>query len=126
MRKALQNIFASHFSTALSSSSSQRKSSDNPVFKEVLGDIIESSGGDIRNAIMSLQFACTINKSLSASSNGRFKNNKRETDSRSILKTINHREHHLQLFHLLGKLLYNKRMSCNKKYNGISSRLSES
>lgn len=68
--------------------------------------IVESANGDIRSAIMALQFACTLG------GNSATKRRKgRDLDAATILESVTRREQSLVLFHLLGKLLYNKRMS---------------
>jgi cell cycle checkpoint protein len=73
--------------------------------KDVLDAIIESSRGDIRSAINSLEFICSRG---SAEKTG-VKKNKRNL-SRAMLEIVTRRENSLVLFHLLGKILYNKRL----------------
>ena len=69
---------------------------------------------------MALQFACVASSSLSASSNVKGKSkakinnnsaNKKAAPNMTAgtLVSVTNREQSLQLFHLLGKLLYNKR-----------------
>lgn len=95
MKKALQNMVNKHFSTiavALPAPS-----------KQVLDVIIESSNGDIRSAINTLEFACTVElpskkrKGISAGTT-------------IVLEAVTRREQSLALFHLIGKVLYNKRI----------------
>lgn len=80
-----------HFSKAAGSAPS----------KEVLDAIVESANGDIRSAIMALQFACVIELP------GRSK--KKLGEQRAVLEAVTRREQSLALFHLLGKVMYNKR-----------------
>lgn len=63
----------------------------------MLDTIIDSANGDIRSAIMALQFACIR---LSTKTKG---------GDQAILEIITRREQSLVLFHLMGKVLYNKR-----------------
>ena len=70
--------------------------------KEVQDVIVESANGDIRSAIMALQFACVVE--LPASKKGRGKG------TTLVMEAVTRREQSLQLFHLLGKVLYNKRV----------------
>jgi len=74
--------------------------------KEILDIIVESAHGDIRSAIMALQFACIMELP------GR-KKKKDEAKSTIILEAVTRREQSLALFHLLGKVMYNKRMLFN-------------
>jgi len=90
MKKALQSMVRRHFSS--------RPSSMAPS-KATLDVIVESSNGDIRSAINTLEFACTI--SLNAK--------KRGSSSVVVLESVTRREQSLALFHLLGKVLFNKR-----------------
>src|SRR6266540_2336448 len=95
LRKALQSLLNKHFShsggVALSPS------------KEVLDVIIESANGDIRSAIMALQFACVVELPASRKKG-------KTVASKIVLEAVTRREQSLVLFHLLGKVLYNKRM----------------
>ncbi|KAG8834412.1 Cell cycle checkpoint protein rad17 [Serendipita sp. 399] len=68
--------------------------------KEVIDLIVESSSGDIRSAIMSLQFTSPAQTEL---------DRRRKKKSSNIVALISRRENTLALFHLLGKVLYNKR-----------------
>ncbi|TEB29646.1 Rad17-domain-containing protein [Coprinellus micaceus] len=70
--------------------------------KQVLDVIVESSNGDIRSAINTLEFACTIE----------LPNKKRKgvtAGTTIVLEAVTRREQSLALFHLIGKVLYNKR-----------------
>jgi cell cycle checkpoint protein len=81
-----------------------------PPSKEVLDIIVESSNGDIRSAVMALQFACVIEMGN--------KGRKRKTGEKAaavVLESVTRREQSLVLFHLMGKVLYNKRMSSSAK-----------
>lgn len=95
LRKALQALLAHHFS---SPSSSSRQPS-----KDMLDIVVESANGDIRSAIMALQFACIVELPK-----GKRKNVK-GGDAKMVLEAITRRESSLALFHLMGKVMYNKR-----------------
>ncbi|KAG6829943.1 hypothetical protein H0H92_002847 [Tricholoma furcatifolium] len=88
MTKALQTLF----NTA---------SPQSMVTKEVLDAIVDSANGDIRSAIMSLQFACVVEMSHKA--------RKKKGSKTVVMEAITRREQSLVLFHLLGKVMYNKR-----------------
>lgn len=94
MRKAIQTMLQSHAST----------SNDDFIIpsKQVLDLVIESSNGDIRSAIMGLQFACLVQGP---------KKKRGGADSGTVVVTeaVTRREQSLALFHLIGKVLYNKR-----------------
>ncbi|KDQ24539.1 hypothetical protein PLEOSDRAFT_1107465 [Pleurotus ostreatus PC15] len=96
MRKALHAMLNTHFAGLTAA----------PPSKEALDLIVESVNGDIRSAIMALQFACVVD--APASKKGRAKT-ARGTSTRAMLEVITKRENSLVLFHLLGKILYNKR-----------------
>ncbi|TCD62712.1 Cell cycle checkpoint protein rad17 [Steccherinum ochraceum] len=103
MKKALQNIVSMHYP----SSSSQRSSQPS---KEIIDTVVESSNGDIRSAIMALQFACVAGSSLTKpKGRGKAKKSNAIPESRALLEAVSRREQSLALFHLVGKLLYNKR-----------------
>ncbi|KAF8218236.1 Rad17 cell cycle checkpoint protein-domain-containing protein [Mycena galopus ATCC 62051] len=102
MRKALQALVSTHFS---SSSLSASKPS-----KEMLDIIIDTSNGDIRSAIMALQFSSTMvevpagkgrSKKSSSSKSG--------ASAKLLMEAVTRREASLHLFHMLGRVLYNKR-----------------
>lgn len=76
-----------------------------PPSKEVLDIIVESSNGDIRSAVMALQFACVIEMG-----NKERKRKNSEKDAVIVLESVTRREQSLVLFHLIGKVLYNKRI----------------
>lgn len=67
--------------------------------KQVLDVLVESSNGDIRSAINTLEFACTIE----------LRSKKRQGGTTIVLESVTRREQSLALFHLIGKVLYNKR-----------------
>jgi cell cycle checkpoint protein len=83
--------------------------------KEVLDIVVQSSNGDIRSAVMALQFACTADAISAKAKPGKRKSPDDETatkeSTRAFLECITRREHSLALFHLLGKVFYNKRTS---------------
>ncbi|EPQ51476.1 hypothetical protein GLOTRDRAFT_48731, partial [Gloeophyllum trabeum ATCC 11539] len=88
MRKALQSLLSRHFSRAAGA----------PPSKDVVDLVVDTANGDIRSAIMSLQFACTPSKGK-----------KKAAVPRGLLEVVSRREQSLAMFHLLGKVLYNKR-----------------
>lgn len=92
MRKALQAMLNTHFASA-----SKSKSSNLAPSKEALDMVVESSNGDIRSAIMALQFSCVV------------PGKKGKKNATLILEATTRREQSLALFHLIGKVLYNKR-----------------
>ena len=110
MTKALQAILASHFGSL----ETHERVGKQPA-REVIDIIVGSSNGDIRSAIMALQFACVID--LPASSMGSkgkvarktVGGTKKTTNARAVLEAVTRREQSLVLFHLMGKILYNKR-----------------
>ncbi|KAI0689660.1 Rad17 cell cycle checkpoint protein-domain-containing protein [Cytidiella melzeri] len=108
MKRALQRLLTAHFS-----SFGRKVEKGKQPSKEAVDLIIESSNGDIRSAIMALQFACTTSpgdRSSASASKGRSKKSEKVTgSSRALLEAISRREQNLLLFHLLGKVLYNKR-----------------
>ncbi|KAF8811191.1 hypothetical protein BYT27DRAFT_7221588 [Phlegmacium glaucopus] len=83
LRKAVQALLKTHFASSSSASTIAPS-------KEVIDIIVESANGDIRNAIMALQFS-SYGKHI------------------VVLEAVTRREQSLALFHLLGKVLYNKR-----------------
>ncbi|KAH7917450.1 P-loop containing nucleoside triphosphate hydrolase protein [Leucogyrophana mollusca] len=100
MTKALQALLAAHAS---------------PVPRDVLDIIVGSSNGDIRSAVMALQFACVA--ALPAS-RAKVKSKKSRAgggagggggSARAVLEAVTRREQSLVLFHLMGRVLYNKR-----------------
>lgn len=107
MNKALQHLVTSHFSASAPSSTSPSK--------EIIDIIVESSNGDIRSAIMALQFACVSDISESKSKGrGKTKKASSKLESRALMEAVTRREQSLALFHLVGKLLYNKRRYLNQ------------
>lgn len=97
LRKALQALLSTQFSSSDSKSA--------PPSKEFLDIVVESANGDIRSAIMALQFACVVEL---PGGKGRKKNHK-GGNARVVLEAVTRREQSLALFHLVGKVLYNKR-----------------
>jgi len=101
LRKALQSILNAHFSTVFQH-----------LPKSALDVIVETANGDIRSAIMALQFACIVKlsdkkgKKVLGGRNG----------ARAILDAVTRREQSLALFHLMGKVLYNKSWFCQLIY----------
>lgn len=95
MIKALQALVNDHFQDNLSL---------RPT-KNMLDMIVTCSRGDIRGAIMELQLSALFNKKPTK---GRKSGS---SDSVALLKLASQREQSLALFHLIGKVLYNKRMS---------------
>ena len=101
MKKALQHLIGKHFDT------STTQPSATPPSKEVVDIIVESSNGDIRSAIMALEFACTADSSSHKAAKGAKRGGKGPSAS-VILEAVTRREQSLALFHLLGKIMYNK------------------
>ncbi len=102
MKRALQHLLTTHFS----------QNSGIQPSKEVLDIITESSNGDIRSAIMALQFACVRPNpgfELPEKTKGKGKSKKGNVNARMIVEAVTRREQSLALFHLIGKILYNKR-----------------
>ncbi|KAJ7263109.1 Rad17 cell cycle checkpoint protein-domain-containing protein [Mycena rebaudengoi] len=95
MKKALQALLATHFA----------KSGGTAPSKEFLDTIIESSNGDIRSAIMALQFSCIVDI---AGGKSRKKGNANNS-AKAVLEAVTRREQSLALFHLIARVLYNKR-----------------
>ncbi|KAF8625498.1 hypothetical protein AX15_005346 [Amanita polypyramis BW_CC] len=94
LRKALQALLNTHFASNKSAQPS----------KEIIDIVVESANGDIRSAIMALQFACGTRPQ-----NGKSRKKKDAKLSTLMLESVTRREQSLVLFHLLGKVLYNKR-----------------
>ena len=97
LRKAVQALLDTHVT------SSSSRSVIAPA-KEVIDIIVESAHGDIRSAIMALQFACIVHKPT--------QRKKKSIGHTVVLEAVTRREQSLALFHLLGKVLYNKRSFC--------------
>jgi len=94
MKKALTRLLDRHFGS---------KSSSVPPSKEIISMVVESANGDIRSAIMTLQFSCIPGK----------KSPRRKGDpcSTAPIQVVTRRESGLALFHLVGRVMYNKRLS---------------
>jgi cell cycle checkpoint protein len=78
----------------------------------VLDIIVESSNGDIRSSVMALQFASVIE----IGNKGR-KRKSGEKGAAAVLESVTRREQSLVLFHLMGKVLYNKRIYSFARYS---------
>jgi cell cycle checkpoint protein len=110
MKRALQRLLSTR---ALSS---HRKIKGKQPGKDMLDLVVETSNGDIRSAIMALQYICTTSSiseptrlsGRGGKSDGKTGENTAQ-DSRALLEVTSRREQSLLLFHLLGKVLYNKR-----------------
>ncbi|KAF9070729.1 Rad17 cell cycle checkpoint protein-domain-containing protein [Rhodocollybia butyracea] len=87
MKKALQELLRRQF-----------RSQKSPVTGQMLDFVVNSSNGDIRSAIMALQFACV-----------RLSKKTKSADSQVLMESVTRREQSLFLFHLMGKIFYNKR-----------------
>ncbi|KAG1902214.1 Rad17 cell cycle checkpoint protein-domain-containing protein [Suillus fuscotomentosus] len=97
MNKALQAMLTKHFAST----------SGKPPAKDVVEMIVESSNGDIRSAAMALEFACVVTLTKGG---GKGKTRRNAAGSaRAVLEVVTRREQSLVLFHLMGKILYNKR-----------------
>ncbi|EKM77716.1 hypothetical protein AGABI1DRAFT_129999 [Agaricus bisporus var. burnettii JB137-S8] len=99
MKKALTALIDRHFSQR--SSSSSHSDIVTPT-KEIIDAIVESSNGDIRSAIMALQFNSVASKKSK-------KGKKHGVGSTQVMEAVTRRESSLALFHLIGRVLYNKR-----------------
>lgn len=96
MKKALKGVLTQHFGPSSKSSPSN----------QVLDTIVDSSNGDVRSAVMTLQFACI----MEPTSKTKGKKKAKELPIEAVTK----REQSLALHHMLGKVLYNKsRFWCN-------------
>ena len=98
MKRALQHLVTTHFASHPGPQPS----------KELLDIIVESSNGDIRSAVMALQFACVHADADPSNARAKGKRGKKTIDSRLVLESVTRREQTLALFHLIGKILYNK------------------
>jgi cell cycle checkpoint protein len=96
MKKALQALVSTHFASS--------KVSGSAPSKETLDIVIETSNGDIRSAIMALQFSCVVEMS---GGKGRRKSAS-GSSMKQVLEAVTRREQSLHLFHLIGRVLYNK------------------
>ncbi|CAE7143696.1 unnamed protein product [Rhizoctonia solani] len=115
MRKALTSVISSHLSLP---SSSTAKSKTNALPKETIDALIEAASGDIRSAITGVQFAFVAASKAIPEENGRKKprpkgkggaKGERDAALKAMFSAITRREQALALFHLLGKVFYNKR-----------------
>jgi cell cycle checkpoint protein len=92
LKKALQALLTRHFGSAKGAQPA----------KDVLDIIVDSANGDIRSAINALQFSCVASQKGKKRTKGR--------EARLVMESVTRREQSLALFHLIGKVLYNKRM----------------
>jgi cell cycle checkpoint protein len=123
LQKALQALLSHQFFN-----NSQHKKQRQPP-KDLLDIILDSSNRDIRSAIVALQFVCIVELPRTSGS-GSGKDSKKGKGKRSktgdggvgedgkerkggtarvVFGAVTRRELSLQLFHLMGKVLYNKR-----------------
>jgi cell cycle checkpoint protein len=97
LRKALQHVLHTHFASTAANPQQH-------LSKDALDVIVETSNGDIRSAITALQFAFIVQP--------RDKKGKKAIRGgggmRAIFDAVTRREQSLALFHLLGKVFYNK------------------
>ncbi|KAI0292520.1 Rad17 cell cycle checkpoint protein-domain-containing protein [Russula brevipes] len=70
------------------------------LLPSALDSIVEGAGGDVRSAIMTLEFSCARPTS-SRKQSGK--------NSAGSLVSVTQKENALLLFHLMGKMMYNKR-----------------
>ncbi|KAG0704979.1 Rad17 cell cycle checkpoint protein-domain-containing protein [Suillus ampliporus] len=100
MTKALQAMLTNHFAST----------AGKPPTKDVVEMIVESSNGDIRSAVMALEFACVVTLPIKGTGKGKKRGNTTGSGgTRAVLEAVARREQSLVLFHLMGKILYNKR-----------------
>ncbi|TFK67761.1 P-loop containing nucleoside triphosphate hydrolase protein [Pluteus cervinus] len=101
MQRALQSILTRHVKasgTALTISQT----------RDLVSAVVDSSSGDIRSAVMSLQFACA-KRPTDGPTKGKKAKSADKDAAMTLLGVMAKREQSLALFHLLGKVLYNKR-----------------
>jgi cell cycle checkpoint protein len=107
LRRALESLVDAHFNEKLSPPRF-KPATFAPPSKDLLDAIVASSNGDIRGAMMGLQFACIVD---SAQGHGKKRQKTNKKDGATKIIAVTNREHSLQLFHLMGKVLFNKRPS---------------
>lgn len=107
MHRALAALLARHLKSANVVAKPRGKAAAGGSTKEVLDLVVETANGDIRSAIMALQFACT-DPSFASALSGR-KGTRSSGNPRALMEAITRREQSLALFHLIGKILYSKR-----------------
>ncbi|KAI0317547.1 Rad17 cell cycle checkpoint protein-domain-containing protein [Amylostereum chailletii] len=73
------------------------------VSAAVLSNVVDGAAGDVRSAVMGLEFACA------RAGVGGSKKRGRDGAGSMALEAMTRKENALFLFHLLGKVLYNKR-----------------
>ncbi|GAA5938024.1 Rad24p [Sporobolomyces koalae] len=112
MKKALNRILDQVYDSSIATGSRPSAST--------LDLLIQHSNGDIRSALMSLQFLASdgtvaprngTQSHGAGASKGRGKKKDKEStgDARNLLQFVTSRENSLFIFHALGKVLYNKR-----------------
>ncbi|OBZ77252.1 Cell cycle checkpoint protein RAD17 [Grifola frondosa] len=99
LRPALKNMLDNHFL----SSSGTRPS------KDVMDIVVDSSNGDIRSAVMALQFACIRDYATDQRKPTKGRKRTAGLSARVVMEAVTRREQSLALFHLIGKVMYNKR-----------------
>ncbi|KAJ7025587.1 Rad17 cell cycle checkpoint protein-domain-containing protein [Mycena alexandri] len=103
MKKALQTLVSTHFASA-------PKASGSAPTKEMLDIVVETSNGDIRSAIMALQFSCLPTLGGSTGKPARRKGGGAGGGgAKLVLEAVTRREQSLALFHFMGRVMYNKR-----------------
>lgn len=106
MKRALQTLLAKR--------SASGRSEEAVPPNEMLDMVVETSKGDIRSASMALQFACIALPATSSGKKGlRGRNTalstKKGQSTSAVLQSVTRREQSLALFHIMGKIMYNKR-----------------
>lgn len=101
LRKALENVL--------------NRANAPSLGQDALELVVATANGDIRSAINALEFACTTNSGAKSSTR-----RKKGGISRTLLESVTRREQSMALFHLIGRILYNKR-----KGDPLSSSLSQ-
>lgn len=110
MTKALQAMLTNNFAST----------TEKPPTKDVVEMIVESSNGDIRSAVMALEFACVVTLPTKGAGKGN-RHTAGRGSARAVLEAVTRREQSLVLFHLMGKILYNKREYPHRPRFGRSS-----
>ncbi|KAJ7717210.1 hypothetical protein B0H16DRAFT_1476232 [Mycena metata] len=95
------NAHETHFASA-------PKASGSAPTKEMLDIVVETSNGDIRSAIMALQFSCVPTLGGSSVKAARKKGGGAGGGAKLVLEAVTRREQSLTLFHFMGRVLYNK------------------
>ncbi|KAJ7700900.1 hypothetical protein B0H16DRAFT_1902873 [Mycena metata] len=95
------NTHETHFASA-------PKASGSAPTKEMLDIVVETSNGDIRSAIMALQFSCVPTLGGGSVKAARKKGGGAGGGAKLVLEAVTRREQSLALFHFMGRVLYNK------------------